>query len=153
MNFDLLGRCIFSKTKLMLIKTLIFSILSIYSVCSVHKERYVVIAVNADNQGKEGCSPEVKLHSVLSPLCSLSSLGPHDQSLFLLTELQTAWNQDEIGLQTEVKLSISSFPPLSLFPPPPSPSRLFKKRMSPSMSCSPSAKPQSDYFWLSSPVT
>lgn len=40
------------------------------------------------------------------PLSALSSLGLHDQSLFLLTELQTAWNQDEIGLQTEANLSL-----------------------------------------------
>lgn len=106
----------------------------------------------ADNQWKEGCSTEVKLHSVLSPLWSLSSLGPHDQSLFLLTELQTAWNQDEIGLQTEVNPSISSLPsrflPLS-FPP-----QDTLKRMSLSMPFSLSAKQQqSDYFWLSSSVT
>lgn len=106
----------------------------------------------ATSRQSGGCNTEVKLHYVLSPLCSLSSLGPHDQSLFLLTELQTAWNQDEIGLQTEVKLSISSFPPLSVSPSP-FPLQIFKKRMCPSMSSSPSAKHQSDYFWLSSSVT
>lgn len=42
-----------------------------------------------------------------SPLSAPSSLGLHDQSLFLLTELQTAWNQDEIGLQTEGNLSLA----------------------------------------------
>lgn len=50
------------------------------------------------------------------PLSTLSSLGLHDQSLFLLTELQTAWNQDEIGLQTEVNLSLSLSISLSLSP-------------------------------------
>lgn len=83
-----------------------------------------------------------------SPLSALSSLGPHDQSLFLLTELQTAWNQDEIGLQMEVNLSISlSVSPtlISTF--------TYLKKMSPSMSSSVSAQLQSDYFWLSFSVT
>lgn len=73
----------------------------------------------ADNLRREGCSKEVKIHSLSLPLCSISSLGPHDQSLFLLTELQTEWNKDRIGLQMEVNLSIAPFPsPLfPLFPP------------------------------------
>lgn len=79
---------------------------SILHMCSVHGgqsnikgEKALFFFQPADNQ-QESCCTEVKLHSTFSPLCSLSSLGPHDQSLFLLTELQTAWNQDEIGLQT-----------------------------------------------------
>lgn len=58
--------------------------------------------------------------SLSFPLSALSSLGLHDQSLFLLTELQTAWNQDEIGLQTEANLSlfISLHLSLSLSYPP-----------------------------------
>lgn len=46
------------------------------------------------------------------PLPAHSSLGPHDQSVFLFTELQTAWNQDEIGLQTEAL----SAPPTPISP-------------------------------------
>lgn len=50
-----------------------------------------------------------------SVLSALSSLGlRHDQSLFLLTELQTAQNRDEIGLQIEVEPFFFHFPPFYL---------------------------------------
>lgn len=65
---------------------------------------YIFFSVNQeDNQWNKGRTRSK------TPLSSLSSLGLHDQSLFLLIELQTAWNQDEIGLQTEVNLSLFPF--------------------------------------------
>lgn len=74
-------------------------------------------------------------------LSTHSSLGPHDQSVFLLTELQTAWNQDEIGLQTEVNPSPSiSLALLTL---------RHLEKMSQSMFFSISGKQQIYYFWLS----
>lgn len=92
---------------------------------SVHKEhrkirRKCSFFCSTSRQSMEGGLLDRSKTALSFPLSALSSLGLHDQSLFLLTELQTAWNQDEIGLQTEVNLSLSPFASLFLpltFPP------------------------------------